>query len=351
MSQYSPKTISLYVGLANALALALLLIALKFFSPFTISWFILGFAVLAVGLGAYFISAYVMKRYLSERIRLIYRSLSDYKAVDRQKINIDTNRDVLGDVEADVYVYMQNKRREFQEQKKLEDYRREFIVNVTHELKTPIFSIEGYLETLIGGGLEDEKINMKYLKRALKNTERLSEIVKDLDTITSLQDSIIKLEFETIDLVEMIERVCESLDVLASQKNIDVVIDQANSVKQPLVEGDRHRLEQVFTNLISNSIKYGNEGGQTTITWYDIDEQYMIEVTDDGIGIPQEHIPHLFERFYRVDKNRSREAGGSGLGLSIVKHIIEAHDQTVKVRSTPGVGTTFEFTLRKTEEF
>lgn len=309
-------------------------------------WWMIIVLPLLVFLSSYFIIQFMVSKFIHERIKLIYRTISEFRTANSgNDFKVDLEQDVISTVESEVYRYTQNKRREIRERKKQEKYRREFVNNVSHELKTPIFSIEGYIETLLDGGIDDPEINVKYLERALSNTERLSEILKDLDMISSLQSDTLELDIETIDLKVIISEVVDSLQFLADSYNVEVSMISLN--KHIAVEGDRHRIKQVLTNLISNSIKYGNKGGTTEIACYDMEENMLIEVTDNGIGIEKEHLPHLFERFYRVDKNRSREMGGTGLGLAIVKHVLEAHNQTINVRSTIGVGTTFGFTLKK----
>jgi two-component system, OmpR family, phosphate regulon sensor histidine kinase PhoR len=230
--------------------------------------------------------------------------------------------------------------------KKAEQYRKEFMANVSHELKTPIFTIQGYVETLLDGGLDDPNINRNYLSKASQNIDRLQTIIEDLETITQLETNAIPIEMNRFDIVQLIREVMENMEMQAELRGINLSFKQGHD-KVTMVVGDKDRFAQVLTNLIANSIKYGKEGGKTGIGIYDMDENYLVEVSDDGIGIEKEHLLRLFERFYRVDKHRSREMGGSGIGLAIVKHIVEAHNQTINVRSTPGVGTTFGFTIKK----
>jgi two-component system, OmpR family, phosphate regulon sensor histidine kinase PhoR len=249
-------------------------------------------------------------------------------------------------VNRDVVNWAVKSRQEIDQLKNQEEYRKEFIGNVSHELKTPIFNIQGYILTLLEGGLEDEKINRDYLMRAERSVERMINIVEDLDTVTRLESRQLIMEFIRFDINEVAKEVAEMNDITAGSKNIQIKIK--NRTDRPvLVYADKDRIRQVMNNLVVNSIKYGRQGGLTEIRWYDMEENILVEVSDNGIGIPSEHLPRLFERFYRVDKSRSRESGGSGLGLSIVKHILEAHNQTINVRSTKGAGSTFSFTLEK----
>ena len=228
---------------------------------------------------------------------------------------------------------------------KNENYRREFIGNVSHELKTPIFNIQGYVQTLIDGGIEDKKVNMKYLKRANISVDRMINIVEDLEVISRLETDNNELDFENFNIINQIEEVLDQLELKSNKMNISLKL--TNESSSEIVYADKNKIQQVFMNLISNSIKYGKDGGTTKVRLFDMSDKILIEVADDGIGISENALSRLFERFYRVDKNRSREIGGTGLGLAIVKHIIEGHQQTINVRSTVNVGSTFSFILEK----
>ena len=241
---------------------------------------------------------------------------------------------------------MDKKMHEIETLRQLETYRRHFIGDVSHELKTPIFNIQGYLHTLLDGALEDPNVNTTFLKKAAKNLERLHIIVEDLEAISRLESGELMLEIQSFDIHALAAEVFEDLEFKAKQRNITLEFKDGAS-QGFKVQADRESIRQVLTNLVSNSIKYGEENGRTRIGFYDMDGNILIEVADNGLGIPKKHLNHVFDRFYRVDKSRSRERGGSGLGLSIVKHIIEAHKQTINVRSTPGLGSTFGFTLKK----
>lgn len=230
----------------------------------------------------------------------------------------------------------------------LEDYRKEFMGNVYHELKTPIFNMQGYILTLLDGGLEDESINRVYLERAEKNINRMISIVEDLESISGLESGALNLKKEDLNISILIDEVLEANELRASNNNIRL---EKNKIKKAtsMVSGDRRRIYQVINNLVVNSINYGNKGGKTSISVYRAGDMALIEIKDNGIGISKEDLPRIFERFYRVDKSRSRDSGGTGLGLAIVKHIIEAHKQTVKVKSAPGKGSVFTFTLARAE--
>jgi two-component system phosphate regulon sensor histidine kinase PhoR len=230
--------------------------------------------------------------------------------------------------------------------KKLETYRREFLGNVSHELKTPIFNIQGYVLTLLDGGLEDESINHEYLQRAEKSIDRMITIVDRLDEISRLETDVLTLNYERFDIMDLCIDLKEYFEIKSAEKKINIYINQ-NTLVAFHVFADKELIRQVLSNLIENSIKYGNENGRTKISFYDMDEQVLIEVSDNGIGITQDDIPRIFERFFRSANGRAFNNNGSGLGLAMVKHIIEAHNQTINVRSSIGVGTTFGITLKK----
>lgn len=289
-----------------------------------------------------------IERLIYRKIKLIYRTMHKLKVNDSVKMReVNMGSDILSEVNADVQKWASEQGAEIQELKKQERFRREFIGNLAHEIKTPIFNIQGYLFTLLEGGLEDPQINRDYLERADKNLDRLIDLVNDLDVITKLESDAELLKMDKFNIVDEVEEVFGSLERKAKEKNIQLTFQKASAKKPKIVVGDRSKINQVITNLVANSINYGRENGITEVRFYDLDQNLLIEIADNGIGIAAEHLARLFERFYRVDKSRARHAGGTGLGLAIVKHIIDAHNQTINVRSTEGVGTTFSFTLKK----
>lgn len=229
--------------------------------------------------------------------------------------------------------------------KAAEAFRRQFLGNVAHELKTPIFNIQGYVSTLLDGGLEDELINRKYLERTAQSIERLSRIVGDLDTISRLESATTHLRKERFDVAELAREVAAELDLAAAARRVTLEVAPGTF----RVFADRHYMGQVLMNLLSNSITYGREGGRTTVSFRETLDRVIVEVQDNGVGISAEHLPRIFERFYRTEISRARELGGTGLGLAIVKHIIEAHDEKITLSSALGVGTTFSFTIRKSD--
>lgn len=226
----------------------------------------------------------------------------------------------------------------------MENYRREYIGNVSHELKTPIFNLQGFIQTLIHGGIQDNEVNMRFLNKALSNAERLQTIVEDLEAISKLESGQHGAEMILFDIRTLSQEIFEDLSTRADEKNIKLTY-KSDETHAMIVLGDRDQIRLAITNLVQNAIKYGRESGFVKIRTYDADGRILIEVADNGIGIPEESLPKVFERFYRVDKGRSRDMGGSGLGLSIVRHIIENHGQTIAVRSKVGEGSVFSFTL------
>lgn len=298
---------------------------------------------------SYIIYKFILDKFIYEKIRLIYKTIHDLKAPKREhRSRILNKSDIIEQTNLEVLEWAENKTREIDDLKKLEAYRREFLGNVSHELKTPIFNIQGYVLTLLDGGIDDPVINRKYLERTEKSIDRMISIIEDLEAISKFEAGEMQLKTETFDIATLSLEVIDLLEIKADKKNIRIFL--ADNYDQPVpVVADRQRIQQVLTNLVVNSIKYGIENGRTKISFFDMDENILVEVTDSGTGIPREELPRVFERFYRGDRSRTRRTGegGSGLGLAIVKHIIEAHNQTINVRSTLGVGSTFAFTLKK----
>ncbi|MBN2571472.1 MAG: hypothetical protein JXA68_05040 [Ignavibacteriales bacterium] len=298
-------------------------------------------------LPSYLAINYFVDIFLYRKIKVLYKSISDHKSLKKDITEkYKSENGLISTVEDDVIEWAEDYQKEIEQLKKLEIYRKQFLANVSHELKTPIFNIQGYIETLIDGGLEDLSIRKEYLLKASKNIDRMTNIIEDLEIISQIEDGKLNLEYRKFTLCELVFEVFDSFQKLAIEKNIHLYIkdgcDRAISVV-----ADRERIRQVLVNLISNSIKYGKEDGRTAVSWYDMDENILVEIADNGIGIAKEHLSRVFERFYRVDKDRSRRQGGTGLGLAIVKHIIEAHNQTINVRSNLEEGTTIGFTLKK----
>lgn len=314
------------------------------------SWWMLLLTLVLTFATCYAIFHFYLLRYIQRKIKVIYKNIHKHKLANTEKKGFKFLQNTqMEDVEKEVEEWAAEQEKDAEKLKTWQEYRRKFLGDISHELKTPIFNIQGYLETLIEGGLEDETINKNYLQRAAKNVDRLNTIVEDLESISRLESGELILDLHPFDIKSLTEEVFEDLDFRAKERNIRLQLKPGADLGF-MVRADREYIRQVLTNIVNNSIKYGKEGGVTKVSFYDMDHNVLIEVADTGIGIAAEHINHLFDRFYRVDKSRSREQGGSGLGLSIVKHIVEAHKQTINVRSTSGVGSTFGFTLEKAEK-
>ncbi len=294
----------------------------------------------------YIISAVAIQNFIYEKIRLIYKNIRNLKLQKGEKPDIGKRADIFKEVNQEVEEWGRKHIDEISTLEEREAYRREYIGNISHELKNPIFNIQGYVYTLIDGAKDEPELLEKYLKRTAKNIDRIINIIQDLDTISELEIEDLVPNFKTFDFLTTAKEVVELFEEKAKRKKITIFFrERYNAPKK--VTGDEHRIKQVMVNLIDNAVKYSKDEGKIKISIFDMDQNYLVEVTDEGPGISKEDIPRIFERFYRTDKARSREKGGTGLGLAIVKHIIEAHHQTINVRSTPGVGSTFAFTLKK----
>ncbi len=297
----------------------------------------------------YLLFYYTIEIFIYNKIKLIYKTIYNFKTsketgAKTKTVNLSTN--IMDEVNQEVLDWANDKKEEIEQLKRLEEFRKEFLGNVSHELKTPIFNIQGYIHTLLDGGIDDEHINILYLEKASRSVDRLCSIVDDLEAISKFEAGELILEVRSFDISELVKDVFDSQEMQAKEKNISLEFADGSD-RSIAVSADKERIRQVLVNLIVNSIKYGKPNSKTRVDFYDMDQNILVEVTDNGLGIEEKHLVRLFERFYRVDKSRSREQGGTGLGLSIVKHIIEAHNQTINVRSAIGVGSTFGFTLKK----
>jgi len=305
------------------------------------------FLAFLISLFSSFIILYFVNILLVRKVNELTDTVKNYRTQSEDKlITASTKSDnevtALGN---EILAWAEDRKNEIERLKKLEVYRKEFLGNVSHELKTPIFNIQGYVLTLLDGGLEDETINRDYLQRAERSIDRMITIIDDLEAISQLETGELQIEPERFDVIALAKDVIEAQELKATSKGIILTVQ--NDDRPVYVFADRFRIRQVIVNLIVNSIKYGKEYGETKIRVYDMGDNVSVEVADNGLGIANEHLPRLFERFYRVDKSRSRDQGGTGLGLAIVKHILEAHNQNITVMSTVGVGTVFSFTLKK----
>jgi two-component system phosphate regulon sensor histidine kinase PhoR len=253
----------------------------------------------------------------------------------------------MEDAEKNVAEWKENSSIEISKLKEQAEFRKEFLGNLAHELKTPVFSIQGYLLTLLDGGLEDPTVNRAFLERASKSTDRITGILEDLDQITRMETENLRLEIRSFDITELLKESFDSFELIAKEKNYQLLFEKTFTSKY--VNADRNKLGQVFTNLISNAISYGKDNGILLVSILDINDHYLLEFKDDGPGIEPHHLSRLFERFYRVEKSRNRNEGGSGLGLAIAKHIVESHGQSIQVKSQVGIGTTFVLTMEKSK--
>jgi two-component system, OmpR family, phosphate regulon sensor histidine kinase PhoR len=344
MNFSSPKNISLIIATSLAIVTGILSAFSNYIDDLDF-WKYLIIEILIAFIFSYLIVFYAVKKILLKKITPIYKIIEQTEAflTDSEEKFYDKN--IIEETNKDVEIWAKLKTREIEKLRKLEKYRREFLGNVSHELKTPIFNVQGYISTLLDGGLHDEKINQKYLERAEQSINRLISIVQDLESISKLESGELEIKKENFNIVQLVKEVVEILEMRALQKNIKI---QISFPEKPVsVYADRLRITEVLNNLIVNSIIYGIENGKTTIKSYDMDDRILIEITDNGIGIEEKYLPRLFERFFRVDKSRSSELGGTGLGLAIAKHILEVHNQTIHVKSKPGSGSSFSFTLQK----
>lgn len=306
-------------------------------------FYLLAFAIFTY-LISFIVIQYRVERFIYRRVKKIYDDLTLLESTTLRKQPITTD---MATLTQEIDKFARDKKLEIETLKVREEYRKEFLGNVSHELKTPLFTVQGYLLTLLDGAMDDKRVSEKYLNRASKGLERLIYIVKDLDMITKLEVGDLRLNITTFDIVELVESVFDLLEMKAAKKKITLTFDiDYNS--PIMVSADKERIQQVLTNLIVNSIKYGREKGTTEVSIENlIKNKVIVRVTDNGEGISKENLTRLFERFFRVDKSGSRKEGGSGLGLSIVKHIIEAHDERIYVESELDVGSEFSFTLEK----
>ena len=294
---------------------------------------------------------YLLEKYIHSKIKLIYKLIHSLKLGKDLKDAIGdyVSSDPINDVEAEVKEWAGAKKIEIESLKNQEKFRREFLSNVSHEFKTPLFAIQGYVE-MIKDCIEenDSEQAAKFLEKADKNIERLSYLINDLESISKLESGEITMKMEKFDFITLVKEVLAVSEDNAWRKTIKIGIHEKYT-NPAFVLADREKIRTVLINLIENSVKYGRDNGSTAVKIFELHDQYLVEITDDGIGIDERHLPRLFERFYRIDSHRSRSEGGTGLGLAIVKHILEAHEQTISVRSTLQIGTTFAFTLERTK--
>ena len=314
-------------------------------------WKIVLIAFVLTFLVSYYLYLYTLQNFIYRKIKLIYKFIYQTKASKREEF---FNKNILPlktieEVSEDVEKWASQKKEELDMLRRNEEFRKEFLLNLSHELKTPIFAVQGYIHTLLDGALEDPNVNKIFLKNATKNIDRLCRLIDDLDEISKLESGEMTINGENFVIQDLIRDVFDTLSLKANTKGIKFSVKKG--CEAPIhVLADKEKVRQVLINLVDNSIKYGRPDGHTVASIYIMDDKrVLIEISDDGIGIAEEHLPRVFERFYRTDRARSRDIGGTGLGLAIVKHIVEAHGQTINIRSKPEIGSTFGFTLESGE--
>lgn len=316
------------------------------------SWWIglIFFAVIFAG--SYFFVSFMLERFIYRKIKLIYKFIYQTKATKKEETYYKyvLPQKSIDEVTEDVEAWAAENKEEIDLLRKNEQFRREFLQNLSHEFKTPVFAIQGYVDTLLQGALANPEVNTKFLEKTAKNVERLTNLLNDLDEISSLERGELVLYKQNFVIQELVKDVFETLSIKAEERNIAFNIKKG--CESPLtVHADKEKIRQVLSNLFGNSIKYGKQGGNITASMYNTDGSHiLVEIGDDGIGIPEKHLPRIFERFYRTEEGRSIDVTGSGLGLAICKHIVEAHGQTIHVRSRENIGTTVGFTLDRRKD-
>ncbi|MBI1343196.1 MAG: sensor histidine kinase [Terrimonas sp.] len=342
----SPKQLSSFTALVLSIPVALGIYWL------TKDWKTTGIAFLILLAGSYGLILFTLEKFIYRKIKLIYKFIHQTKASKREETYYKyiLPKKSIDEVREDVEAWAEQQKKEIELLKKNEQFRKEFLQNLAHEFKTPVFAIQGYVDTLLGGAMQNPEVNRAFLEKTSRNVDRMTSLLNDLDEISKLERGEIMLYKENFVIQDLSKEVFESLSLKAEKKNIKYSIKKG--CESPLVVfADREKIRQVLSNLVENSIKYGKQGGNITASFYKTDgKRILIEVSDDGIGIQEKHLPRIFERFYRTERGRSIDVTGTGLGLAICKHIVEAHGQTIHVRSTENVGTTIGFTLRARKE-
>lgn len=345
MLKASPRQFALVLALIISFICAIIVVFSLYLS--TVSSLLIVIGTLVFSFGVSFLLVYrAVDSFLFQKVNPLYKTIQNIPITTEELRKKTEGRDVIQEVNSLVINYARNRAKEISNLRRMENYRKEFLGNVSHELKTPIFNIQGYILTLLDGGLENPEINREYLERTEKSISRMISIIDDLESISKLESGELQLKMRNFDMVQLVREVYELQDT--NTKKYDITLGYKKNYDKPVtVYADRKRITEVVNNLIVNSIVYGNKGGSTEVKLETSGDQVIVSVSDNGIGISEDEIPRIFERFYRTDKSRSRDRGGTGLGLAIVKHIIEAHNQTISVMSEPGKGSVFSFTLKK----
>ncbi len=343
---FSPRQLSAFTALVLATPISLLLGYAEKSWLWTVASFVIIFA------GSYFLISFMLERFIYRKIKLIYKFIYQTKATKREETYYKyiLPQKSIDEVREDVEAWAAARKEEIELLQKNEQFRKEFLQNLSHEFKTPVFAIQGYVDTLLQGALNNPEVNKKFLEKTARNVDRLTNLLNDLDEISKLERGELVLYKQNFVIQDLVKDAFESLSLKADERNIHFSIKKG--CESPLtVHADKEKIRQVVTNLLENSVKYGKENGNIVASMYNTDGRHiLVEISDDGIGIPEKHLPRIFERFYRTDEGRSIDVTGSGLGLSICKHIIEAHGQTIHVRSREDIGTTVGFTLERKKE-
>lgn len=339
----SPKQLAFFTALALAVPLA---IGVGIIRPV---WWVMLLSFIIIFLGSYALFLYTLQNFIYRKIKLIYKLIYQTKATKREEFyhtHILPQKSI-DEVREDVEAWAKQKKFEIETLRQNESFRKEFLQNLSHELKTPVFTIQGYIDTLLDGALHNDEVNTKFLQKTAQNLQRLVSLLDDLDQISQLETGALKLNTGHFIIQQLYKEAAEELQIKAQEKQISCVVKKGCE-DGITVNADKEKIRQVFINIIANALKYGRINGLVEAGFYILDDQtVLVEISDDGYGIAEEHLPRIFERFYRADLARSRSKGGSGLGLAICKHIIEAHGQNIHVRSKKEVGTTIGFTLEK----
>lgn len=339
----SPRNLSFITALIISTVNATLSLTLR---P---KWFIVGIVFFVTFVITYYLYYYTLQRFIYRKIKLIYKFIYQTKATKKEEFFYKEilPQKSIEEVSEDVQKWAAQRRQEIEMLRANEQFRKEFLMNLAHELRTPIFTVQGYIDTLLDGAINDPEVSSRFLNNASRGIDRLVRLVADLDEISRLESGKIPIVLESFTIQDLISEVFEEMSLATSEKKI--ALQFKKGTEGPLqVRADKPKIKQVLVNLVENAIKYGHENGTVTAGCYIVDDKHVyVEISDNGPGISEEHLPRIFERFYRADRSRSRNIGGTGLGLAIVKHIVEAHGQTVTARSKPGVGSSFGFTLEK----
>lgn len=347
MQTNSPRSLSVYISLFVSLFSIFLIILSFWYKETNISLWLLLLMFLLIFSITFILVYFTLERFIYHKIKLLYRATNMFRInKDISNLELDMNTDILGKVSKDVAKWMVDQHNTIDQLKERESFRREFIGNLAHELKTPVFSIQGFILTLLEGGIDDKEINRLFLERAANGVERITNLIEDLDVISKIESGQVNMEKKRFNFTKLVYEVVDELELKAKKKKIGIEIEFLFD-KEIWVNADRVKISQVLTNLLNNAISYSKDGGKVIIKTNQLDEKVLVDVEDDGVGIKKEDLDRIFERFYRVEKSRARHKGGTGLGLAIVKHIIEAHNETITAQSKPGKGTTFTFSLSR----